>query len=193
MQPLACLIPCQDVFWGSVWPSWRGSKHHCSPDCKTVDKNFMSPFIGTIYSSFYVFPVFNISGSLFRKPRIEFYSHLYKVLELLLWIFHFPDLNIHLNSCMKYFTSEDREEPYYFTVSLTVMTPWAEDRTCTLSASIFRKLFLTFFKGHAPHVRHQFQGSVWPQQCNPQEARRQFSSTWLSRQCWFKLLEADCE
>lgn len=82
--------PCQvqqKILSFSLSPFWDGPSNlllYSTPACKIIDREFIPLLIDSIYFSSYAFLMINICHSLFWKPRIKFYSHLYEVTELLL-------------------------------------------------------------------------------------------------------------
>lgn len=119
--------------------------------------------------------------------ELSFRSHLYKASELLLinlvfWIF----TNY---KKVKNFVSKNWEETLFFHSHLFSCN-FSWEKQMSTSCFYLSKHFLASSKGKLPHIGYHFLGSLYYHQYQHSidlcEIRRQFSSTLLFHQCWFK-------
>jgi hypothetical protein len=57
----------------------RVQRYYCTPPCKIIDSDFISPFKDSLHISSIVLLIINNYGYFLRNQRIEFYSHWYKL------------------------------------------------------------------------------------------------------------------
>lgn len=125
----------------SKWSSWEGpSINYCALACKIIDRNFISPFMGSLHISSYVLQLARSMAAYLGNQGLNFT----KLQKCCFDYFALLDLNKHFNNCLKCFFSRVWEETILLS-HLWLQTLGGENQTPTPCFHV-RKKFLTFLR-----------------------------------------------